>query len=79
MDRVQLNRLRWRCRRGLLELDIILSRFLAQHGHCLDPEELAQLMRLLELPENELLDLVMGRREASWQEARSLVEKLRAV
>jgi antitoxin CptB len=56
-------RLRWRARRGLLENDLIIGRFLDRHEHDLDQAQVVALMRLLELPDNELLDLLLARRE----------------
>jgi antitoxin CptB len=58
-------RLRWRARRGLLENDLIISRFLDRHERELDQAQVAALMRLLELPDNELLDLLLARTEPS--------------
>ena len=43
MDRVARDRLRWKCRRGLLELDIVLDRFLRRDGDGLKPHELGYL------------------------------------
>jgi antitoxin CptB len=58
-----LRRLRWRARRGLLENDLVLERFFARHGAALTPEEFDTLARFLELPDGELLDLVLDRAE----------------
>jgi succinate dehydrogenase flavin-adding protein (antitoxin of CptAB toxin-antitoxin module) len=55
------DRIRWRCRRGLLELDIILGRFLDQELDALCPAELDAFKALLELSDNDLWDLVAGR------------------
>jgi antitoxin CptB len=55
-------RLSWRCRRGLLELDLILARFSERHLTELDAKELSALDTLLIYPDNELLDFVMGRK-----------------
>ena len=57
----ELGRIRWHCRRGLLELDLILEQFNRRHLATLDPEQLAQFRDLLEFDDNDLLDLVMGR------------------
>jgi antitoxin CptB len=57
----KLDQVRWRCRRGLLELDLILRRFNDQHLGELAPDELAYFTELLALPDPDLLDLVMGR------------------
>ena len=57
-------RIRWRCRRGLLELDLILSRFLDRHLRALDAAQIAALDSLLNMPDNDLLDLVMGKTQS---------------
>ena len=76
---VELNRLRWRCRRGMLENDLILARFLDLRGEALTEGELAALDRLLELSDNELWDLLSGRQEPRDAAVKPLVEALRAV
>lgn len=58
----QARRLAWRCRRGLLELDIVLQRFSEQHLTGLNREELVALDTLLDLPDNEFLDVVTQRK-----------------
>ena len=57
----ELERARWRCRRGLLELDIVLQRFMDQHYAQLNEEGLQQFERLLALPDNDLWDLITAR------------------
>ena len=54
-------RLRWRARRGLLENDLILSRFFARHGDDLTTDEMVAIEALLDLPETELLDMLLAR------------------
>jgi antitoxin CptB len=58
-----LRRLRWRCRRGMLENDLVLTRFLDQRAGMFDAETLERLNRLLDLGDNELWDLICGRSE----------------
>jgi antitoxin CptB len=72
-----LDRIRWRCRRGLLELDLILQRFLDNRLAGLDAEQLRLFGELLEEADNDLLDLAMGRLEPAPQH-RVMVEMLRA-
>ncbi len=60
---LELKRARWRCRRGLLENDLVLQRFLDRRGAALDAAQLAALGELLALPDPELWELVSGRRE----------------
>jgi len=58
-----LRRLRWRARRGLLENDILLARFLDRHGAALERPHAEALARLLELGDPELLELLLERRQ----------------
>ena len=62
-DPRQRARLRWRSRRGLLENDLILTRFLDRHEFSLTDEEVGALTELLDLSDNELLDLLLCRSE----------------
>jgi antitoxin CptB len=75
--RVSLERLRWRCRRGMLENDLVLARFLDARGERITEAETAALLRLLDLPDGELWDLVSGRAEPGDATLRPLVAALR--
>ena len=57
----EIDRVRWHCRRGLLELDLVLNDFLEKHYQGLTPDQKVSLTRLLNLPDNDLWDLVIGR------------------
>ncbi len=59
----ELERARWRCRRGLLELDIVLQRFMDKHYPQLSETELQQLATLLDLSDNDLWDMITTRKE----------------
>jgi antitoxin CptB len=72
MDAVQKNRLKWMCRRGLLELDIVLERYLAQY-----PED-REIEGLLALADNDLWDIVIGRSDRYDPKLNELVARLRA-
>jgi antitoxin CptB len=72
MDRVARDRLKWKCRRGLLELDLVLERYLRRH-----PED-AELSQFLDLPDNELWDIVSGRSERYDGKFAGIVARLRA-
>jgi antitoxin CptB len=63
IDAERLNRIRWRCRRGMLENDLVLTRFLDQRGAAIAEAEVVMLDRLLDLPDTELWDLLSGRAE----------------
>ena len=70
--------MKWRSRRGLLELDIVFERFWAREGTKLTDREARALEALLQLPDNDLLDLVMGRARPPAGEAGDMVTKIRA-
>ncbi|ACR31242.1 succinate dehydrogenase assembly factor 2 [Burkholderia glumae] len=56
-------RLRWRARRGLLENDLIFERFFSRYEHDLTDADVGALTRLLELSDNDLMDLLLARKE----------------
>lgn len=75
-------RLRWRARRGLLENDLIITRFLDAHETRLTDDDVAALTALLELGDNDLLDVLLARKEPSGSldtpAVRDIVARLRA-
>jgi succinate dehydrogenase flavin-adding protein (antitoxin of CptAB toxin-antitoxin module) len=63
-ERVRDDKLRWHCRRALLELDIVLARFWAEQGDKpLSESDARSMERLLMLEDHPLWDLVSGRAE----------------
>lgn len=60
-DPHQRARLKWRARRGLLENDLMLTRFFQTHEFSMTDEDVAALDLLLALTDNDLLDLFLGR------------------
>jgi antitoxin CptB len=82
-DPTRRARLRWRSRRGLLENDLILTRFLDAHEIELTDDEVDALTQLLDLSDNDLLDLLLGRTEPADSLAvpnvSALLSKLRQV
>jgi len=71
------NRIVWRCRRGMLENDLVLTRFLAARGESMTELEIAMLDRLLDLPDNELWDIISGRQQPNDASVAPLVTALR--
>ena len=72
------DRVRWHCRRGLLELDLVLGRFLERDWPALDAVQRAAFVALLALPDNDLWDLASGRRDDFPPDAAPVVARLRA-
>jgi antitoxin CptB len=63
IDERALSKLRWRCRRGLLENDLFIERFFARHATTLNEDQAQGLLALMDLADNDLLDLLLARRE----------------
>ena len=59
----ELNKLKWRCRRGLLENDLFIERFFRRHEETLTVGQAQGLTLLMDLADNDLLDLLLARRE----------------
>lgn len=79
MEQDVLQRIRWRCRRGLLELDILLGRFVDRHYDKLSESERMTFDRILDMPDNPLWDIISGRQEAPPGELHALLEKIKSV
>jgi antitoxin CptB len=79
LDDRRLSRLRWRCRRGMLENDLILSRFLDSRGAAISEDEIASLDRLLALGDNDLWELLSGHREPADDAVLPLLRRLRGI
>jgi antitoxin CptB len=63
LDERSLSKLKWRCRRGLLENDLFIERFFARHEATLTVAQAAALNELMDLADNDLLDLLLRRKE----------------
>ncbi|MFM7659097.1 MAG: succinate dehydrogenase assembly factor 2 [Burkholderiaceae bacterium] len=77
-DPTRRARLRWRSRRGLLENDLILTRFLDANEIDMTDDEVDALTRLLDLSDNDLLDLLLARTEPADALAQANVHALLA-
>ena len=63
IDERELSKLKWRCRRGLLENDLFIERFFARHEATITQEQARGLRTLMDLSDNDLLDLLLARKE----------------
>ena len=63
IDERRLSKLRWRCRRGLLENDLFIERFFDRHAQTLTEAQAQGLTTLMDLSDNDLLDLLLARTE----------------
>lgn len=74
-----LGRLRWSCRRGMLELDLVFERFWTRHGDKLTASQALHLEELLQLEETDLWETIAGRRAPPAPRLRDIIELLREV
>jgi len=63
LDERALSKLRWRCRRGLLENDLFIERFFDVHGSSITVRQARAMNALMDLSDNDLLDLLLRRKE----------------
>lgn len=63
LTELQRARLRWRARRGLLENDLIITRYLDAYESQLTDEDVDALTQLFEIGDNDLLDVLLARKE----------------
>ena len=81
IDERALSKLKWRCRRGLLENDLFIERFFARYAASLTTRQAAAMGELMELADNDLLDLLLRRREPEGEintsDVREVLEMLR--
>ena len=74
-----LNRLKWRCRRGMLENDLFVERFFRRHEATLTTRQAAGLQALMDLGDNDLLDLLLARNDPAGDLDRSDVREVLAM
>lgn len=73
----EIGKLKWRCRRGMRELDQVTEGYLNRHYASASPEERAAYQRLLELPDPELLALIFEQKIADDSVTRHVLAKMR--
>ncbi len=73
-----IQRLRWQCRRGMLELDVALMRFLDEDYMSLGSARKAAFVRLLQVQDRILHEWLMGRAVPEDADMRELVARMRA-
>jgi antitoxin CptB len=76
LDERALSKLKWRCRRGLLENDLFIERFFARHETGLTVSQAEALGALMDLSDNDLLDLLLARKSPEGDLARDAVTNL---
>ncbi|MEN9887122.1 MAG: antitoxin [Pseudomonadota bacterium] len=76
LDERSLSKLKWRCRRGLLENDLFIERFFARYESQLSVRQAQGLNALMDLSDNDLLDLLLVRKEPESELATAEVQEV---
>ena len=69
---------RWQCRRGMLELDLLLNNFVDKKVHALSQQEKQSFELLLSYPDQTLLDLLLGNSVSSDPAIAILVQQIQS-
>ena len=78
-DDIELKKLRWRCRRGMRELDQLLGRWLDRQWRQSPTHERAVFLRLLDTEDDTLWRWFLGHEVSSDVEIAALVERIRSI
>lgn len=82
LTKLERTRLRWRSRRGLLENDLIITRFLDAHEEELTDRDIDGLVKIMALGDNDLLQMLLSRSEPEGEldspEVHDVLRRLRA-
>ncbi len=72
-----LGRLRWRCRRGMKELDVLLERWLGRHAGTAEPREIQRFEALLDLQDPQLARYLLAGDPHPDPAIAALIERIR--
>ncbi len=82
-DQIRKCKIRWKARRGLLENDLIITRYLDAYWNELTNVDIYSLDQLLSIEDNDLLDLFLGRKELEGSldtpNVQDILEKIRSI
>ncbi len=78
-NKLNRDRLLWSCRRGMLELDLLLKDFIYKGYETLEPDDQKAFSDLLDYPDAVLFDLLMGKSITADQGIASVAKKIRTI
>jgi len=76
-DEAELSRLRWQCRRGMLELDTLLGDFMEHHFQMLDTHQQSTFKQVLNFPDQLLFDYFFGNAKPIDKDINNVIERIR--
>ena len=77
MSSTEMQRLKWQCRRGMLELDLLLGRFLEESYAALDEAQQQAFARLLQESDQDLQGWLLGKTEPVDAEFKKINKKIK--
>ena len=75
----EYSELKWRCRRGMLELDILLNSYLDKHYHTMSQQQGDVFSEVLDYPDQVLFDLLLGNMQSSDAGVNSLITEIQGI
>ena len=78
-DVIEINRLRWKCRRGMKELDVVLLYYLDKYFEKTETYVQDVFLKLLDMQDPELYFLVLGKTISDDKEIASIVSILQKI
>jgi antitoxin CptB len=73
----ELSRLRWACRRGMKELDVVMTRYLENQYEMASTKDQHHFKALLEMPDADLYSLLLGRTKAATEQLEQFAQSIR--
>jgi len=74
---IDRGRIRWQCRRALLELDLVFTRFFEKHFDSLSENQLADLQDMLKCEDHDIWGMINGSMPCINERWREMIELLR--
>ena len=71
--------LKWRCRRGMLELDILLNSYLDKRYHTLSQQQGEVFSEVLDYPDQVLFDLLLGNMQSSDASVNTMINEIQRI
>jgi antitoxin CptB len=75
----EYSELKWRCRRGMLELDILLNSYLDKNYSTMSPQQGDVFSEVLDYPDQVLFDLLLGNMQSSDASVNVMISEIRRI
>jgi len=77
--KTEYSKLKWRCRRGMLELDILLNTYLDKNYNTMSTQQGAVFSEVLDYPDQVLFDLLLGNMQSSDANVSRLISEIQGI